>query len=78
MAARLQPRHQEHVREKIKVSNIIDRLEKHVNGLIELTPAQVSSAKLLLDKSISNAPTEVTGANGGPISVVFSLLDEKL
>ena len=78
MAARLHPRHQEHVREKIKVGNIIDRLEKHVDGKIEMTPSQVASAKILLDKSISNAPTEVTGANGGPVSVVFSLLDEKL
>lgn len=59
MAARLRPHHQEDVRLKIKVSNIIDRLEKHVAGEIEMTTAQVTSAKILLDKTISNAPNLV-------------------
>lgn len=58
MAARLRPRHQDDIRTKIKVSNIIDRLEKHVDGIIELTPQQVASARILLDKTMSNAPTE--------------------
>lgn len=58
MAARLKPRHQEDIKSKIKISNIIDRLEKHVAGEIEMTPAQVTSAKILLDKTMSNAPTE--------------------
>lgn len=57
MAARLRPRHQEDIKLKIKVSNIIDRLEKHVEGKIEMSAAQVTSAKILLDKTISNAPT---------------------
>lgn len=59
MAARLKPRHQDDIKLKIKVSNIIDRLEKHVSGTIVLTSAQVTSAKILLDKTISNAPTSV-------------------
>lgn len=59
MAARLRKTHQEDVKLKIKVSNIIDRLEKHVAGEIEMTSAQVTSAKILLDKTISNAPTQV-------------------
>lgn len=56
MAARLNRRHQDTIREKIKVSNIIDRLEKHVAGEIELSATQVTSAKILLDKTMSNAP----------------------
>ena len=59
MAARLRLKHQDDVRAKIKISNIITRLQKHVDGQIEMTPAQVTSAKILLDKSISNAPTDV-------------------
>lgn len=59
MAARLKPRHQEDVKAKIKVSNIIDRLEKHIAGEIELSSTQVTSAKILLDKTMSNAPTAV-------------------
>lgn len=69
MASRLKPRHQDDVKSKIKVSNIIDRLEKHVDGKIELTPSQVTSAKILLDKTLSNAPTEVGGVNGEPIRI---------
>jgi hypothetical protein len=73
MAARLNNRHQELVREKIKVGNIIDRLEKHVAGEIELTPAQVTSAKILLDKSISNAPTIVGGDPENPLQISWPL-----
>lgn len=61
MAARLKKHHQDDVRTKIKVGNIIDRLEKHVEGIIEMTPSQVTSAKILLDKTMSNAPQLVQG-----------------
>jgi hypothetical protein len=61
MAERLRKRHQDDIRTKIKVSNIIDRLEKHVAGEIEMTSAQVTSAKILLDKTMSNAPQIVAG-----------------
>lgn len=70
MAARLKPRHQEDVKAKIKISNIIDRLEKHIAGEIELSSTQVTSAKILLDKTISNAPSvnEHGGIGGGAIA----------
>lgn len=71
MAARLNNRHQDMVREKIKVGQIIDRLEKHVNGEIELTSAQVQSAKILLDKTISNAATDLNVA--GDLSIAWPL-----
>lgn len=70
MAERMRKTHQEDVRKKIQVSNILTRLYKHVEGEIEMTPAQVTSAKILLDKSISNAPTEISGPDGGPIEVI--------
>ena len=59
MAARLRKRHQDDIRQKIKVGVIIDRLEKHITGEIELSSTQVGSAKILLDKTMSNAPTEI-------------------
>ena len=36
-----------------------------------MTQTQVSAAKILLDKALSNAPqiTELTGAEGGPVQV---------
>lgn len=57
MAARLRKNHQEDVRLKIQASQIINRLQSHFNGDIELTASQIQTAKILLDKSISNAPT---------------------
>lgn len=70
MAARLNRMHQDSVREKIKVSNIIDRLEKHVDGEIELSATQVTSARILLDKSIPNlTATELTGEDGKELTI---------
>lgn len=70
MAARLNRLHQDSVREKIKVSNIIDRLEKHVEGEIELSATQVTSARILLDKSIPNlTATELSGQDGGELTI---------
>jgi hypothetical protein len=34
-----------------------------------LDSTRVDSAKFLLNKLLSNAPTEVTGADGGPLTV---------
>jgi hypothetical protein len=69
MAARLRPRHQEDIKKKIQVANIITRLQKHINGEVEMSSTQVTSAKILLDKSLSNAPTELSGVDGGPLTV---------
>jgi hypothetical protein len=78
MAARLNKRHSDDVRAKIKVGNIIARLQKHVDGEIEMTPSQVTSAKILLDKTISNAPTEVNSKIDGNMQithVVHTIID---
>jgi len=78
MAARLNNRHQDMVRQKIQASQIINRLTDHVNGKIELSPAQVSSAKILLDKAISNAPTILAGDAENPLQVAWPLPKSKL
>lgn len=52
MAARLNNRHQQMVRDKIQASQLINRLQDHVDGRVELTAAQVNSAKILLDRSL--------------------------
>lgn len=59
MAARLRKTHQEDVRKKIQVSQIINRLQDNLAGKVELTAGQIQSAKILLDKSMSNAPTDL-------------------
>lgn len=37
-------------REKIRVSNIIDRLGKHAEGQVEMTATQIKAAQVLLDR----------------------------
>ena len=71
MAARLNNRHQDSVRAKIQASQLINLLQKNAMGTLvpELSESRFKSAKLLLDKSVSNAPTEISGVNGAPITV---------
>lgn len=52
MAARLNRRHQEFVREKIRASQIINRLEDHILTDLELTSTQVTAALGLLKKIV--------------------------
>lgn len=59
MSRRLLKHHQEDARAKIQVAKIIGRLQQHIDGECELTATQVQSARILLDKSISNAQTDL-------------------
>ena len=52
MAARLNPHHTAMVREKIRASVIIDRLDKHINGELEMSATQIAAANALLDRSV--------------------------
>lgn len=73
MAARLRATHQNDVRLKIQATQLINRLQAHADGEIDLTSSQVQAAKILLDKSISNAPTEISGPDGG--SLIFEKIE---
>lgn len=53
MAGRpLGKRHQDDVRAKIQASAIIGRLQKHIDGKLELSSTQVRAAEILLKKSV--------------------------
>ncbi len=52
VAARLNRRHQETVREKIKASQLINRLQDHILGKIELDTGQIRAIEILLKKSL--------------------------
>lgn len=67
MAARLNPRNAESTRQKIQVTQLINRLQGHALGSIEMSPTQIDAAKFLLNKRIPNPPTEVSGPDGGAI-----------
>lgn len=71
MAARLRKPHQDEVKAKIQASQLINLLTANAFGKLspELSQGRIQSAKILLDKSVPNAPTELTGAGGGPVQI---------
>jgi hypothetical protein len=60
MALRLRLRHQDEVKRKIQASQLVNLLQDHALKGKELDSTRVDSAKFLLNKLLSNAPTEVT------------------
>lgn len=59
MAARIRKHHQEEIKAKIQASQLVNFLQNHALSESEAKPSQVDAAKFLLNKLISNAPTEV-------------------
>lgn len=50
---------------------LINRLERHVEGKVELSPSQVTAALGLLKKTAPDLQnTELTGAGGAPLQAV--------
>ncbi len=73
MAIRLNRRHSEMIRAKIKTKRIVDILQQHLDGKNDLSRTQIKAAEILLAKSLSNAPqiTELSGVDGGPMVVTW-------
>ena len=69
MAARLRQTHQEEVKEKIQTSQLINRLNNHIDGTIELSNSQIDAIKFLINKRLSNAPTEIDQNITGELSI---------
>ena len=69
MAARLNRKHQESIREKIRGSQLVNVLEKHSfdeykDGEKRLDPSQVAAIKILIDKVVPNlSAVEQTNIN---------------
>ena len=61
MAVRLNKRQSEKSISAIQTTNTLRRLQEHVNGETELSSTQIAAARILLDKTIPNAP--VTNVN---------------
>ena len=68
MAARLRKTHQDDVRTKIKVSNLINRLQKYAEGELsddDISPNRLNAIKTLLAKTLPDlSSVEMTGAGG--------------
>ena len=71
MAARINRKHSEDIRKKIQASNIIHRLQQHVDGQIELSATQVAAANSLLDRSVPKLQQvqHVGDEDGGPLKI---------
>lgn len=70
---RLHPRHQQEVRAKIQASQIINRLQNHLDGEVELSSTQVKAAEILLRKSIPDlSATELSGDAENPLRGILS------
>ncbi|MFM0439277.1 hypothetical protein PQQ84_22650 [Paraburkholderia strydomiana] len=71
MAARLRKTHQEEVRTKIQVSQLLNVLQNHALGTLEeLAPTRLRAIEILLKKTLPDlSQTELTGADGGPIQI---------
>lgn len=74
MAERLRPRHQQEIKDKIQTSQLINRLNKHIDGEIELSSSQVDAIKFLVNKTLSNAPTEIDQNITGELDVNHDLV----
>jgi hypothetical protein len=59
LAVRLNRRHGEMVREKIRASQLVNRLQDHAFGKVEMTRSQVDAAQFLLNKIIPNPPQKL-------------------
>lgn len=70
MAARLNPRHQQSVRDKIRASQLVNALEDHVfgEGGRKLDSSQVTAALGLLRKCVPDLTnTQVSGDEDNPL-----------
>ena len=78
MAARTgKIRHDDETRAKIKAAQIINRLQACVDGLVELSPQQVSCAKILLNKVLPDLSAQSAGAGqDGQLYGVKEMLDD--
>ncbi len=81
MAARLRRNHQEDVRHKIQVSNLITRLHKYAMGELadeDISPNRLNAIKVLLAKALPDlSSVEITGDPDNPL-LVGALTDEQL
>lgn len=58
-------------KERIRASMILNRLNNHALGEEEMSSTQIDAAKFLLNKVISNAPTESKVDVAGSVGLVL-------
>ena len=69
MATRLNNRHQQSVKDKIKCSQLVNLLQDHALKSTEISPTRLDAAKFLLNKMLSNAPIEQYTQLSGELNI---------
>ena len=60
--------HQEDVRAKIQTSQLINRLESHALGEVELSATQIKAIEVLIRKTLPDlSSVEMTGDSSAPL-----------
>lgn len=60
----------EEARQKIRTTQLINRLQDHALGKVDMSSTQVKSVEVLLRKSLPDLATvELTGKDGGPVEI---------
>jgi hypothetical protein len=68
ITAKLNPRHQQLIRDKINASILVERLTECALGQLELTSQQMKAIEILLKKSVPDlSAVEMTGDADAPI-----------
>ena len=71
MARRLNTRNDEETRSRIQVSQLINRLQNHVDGNVEMSASQLRAAEILLKKSLPDLQAIQHDIESGDITVVL-------
>jgi len=69
MAARLNRKHQDSTRAKIKANRHVEELQKLIKGEREMTGEQLRAAIFLIEQSIGKAPANIEADIDGKIEV---------
>lgn len=70
ITAKLNPRHQQLIRDKINAALLVERLTECALGSIELTSQQMKAIEILLKKSVPDlSSVEMTGDADAPVIV---------
>ena len=74
MATRKNLLHADKTKDLIRASQLLNRLNSFVNGEVDLSPAQVQAAKIIIGKVIPDTRyVEHAGVNGEPIAHSLSV-----
>lgn len=73
MAARIRKTHQDDVRKRIEVSNLLTRVQKYANGELsdeDISPNRLNAIKLLLSKALPDLQSiQITGDSENPLII---------